>query len=67
MNRLIIIPKPDPDGSPQILTIKKKSGEVKEFRGGRVLFPCLTTIYDCEVQQVPRTGGKWIKTRPHAL
>ena len=37
MNRLIIIPKPDPDGSPQILTIKKKSGEVKEFRGGQVL------------------------------
>jgi len=36
MNRMTVRPNVDEDNSPQVLTVKKKTGEVKEFRGGQV-------------------------------
>ena len=34
MNRITCRPNVDEDGSPQVLTVKKKNGETKVFRGG---------------------------------
>jgi 2-methylcitrate dehydratase len=36
MNRMTVRPNADDDNAPQVLTVKKKSGEVKEFVGGQV-------------------------------
>jgi 2-methylcitrate dehydratase PrpD len=36
MNRMTVRPNADDDNAPQVLTVKKKTGEVKEFVGGQV-------------------------------
>ena len=36
MNRMTVRPNADDDNAPQVLTVKKKNGEVKEFQGGQV-------------------------------